>query len=61
MPATNRTSISLSDEQVVILDRIALHTQRSRAQVIRTIIDEFLDENPDRFRLKTVPPHKMQK
>ena len=51
MPSKNRTSITLSDSEKKTLDRIALHTQKSRAQVIRLIIREYLEQNPDRFNL----------
>tara|TARA_R110001606_G_scaffold128052_1_gene262481 strand:+ start:160 stop:351 length:192 start_codon:yes stop_codon:yes gene_type:complete len=51
MPAKNRTSISLSDETIVELEFIASRLQRSKAEVIRIIIREFLDQNPDRFNL----------
>jgi len=53
MPAKNRTSISLSDEQIFLLDRLALHQQKSRAEIIRIIISEYLIEHPNRFRLPT--------
>ena len=53
MPAKNRTSISLSDDQVKKLDSIAIHQQKSRAEIIRIIISEYLVEHPNRFRLAT--------
>ena len=51
MPAKNRTSISLSDEMIIELDFVASRLQRSRAEVIRIILREFLADNPDRFNL----------
>ena len=53
MPAKNRTSISLSDEQIKKLDSIAIHQHKSRAEIIRIIISEYLVKHPDRFRLPT--------
>jgi len=51
MPAKNRMSISLSDEEKLLLDRISNRMQRSRSEVIRIIIREYLEKHPERFDL----------
>ena len=53
MTAKNRISVSFDDRQFGALGRLSAHTQRSKAELIRTIVEEFLEANPDRFRLKT--------
>lgn len=53
MAVQNRISVSFKDEEFDILDRLAAHTQKSKAELIRTIVVEHLRENPDRFRLPT--------
>ena len=53
MPAKNRISVSFSDEDFVLLDRLSVHTHRSKAELIRVIVREFLENEPNRFRRKT--------
>jgi metal-responsive CopG/Arc/MetJ family transcriptional regulator len=49
----NRISVSFDDQEFHVLERLSSHIQRSKAEIIRTIVTEYLRENPDRFRLKT--------
>ncbi|UWU25428.1 hypothetical protein N2601_31045 (plasmid) [Rhizobium sp. CB3060] len=53
MSVKNRISVSFDDMEFQILERLSSHTQRSKAELIRTIVEEFLKDNPNRFRLKT--------
>jgi len=53
MTVQNRISISLDDEEFIILERLSSHTHRSKAELIRTIVEEYLSQNPNRFRLDT--------
>jgi hypothetical protein len=53
MPAKNRLSISFSDIEFAALERLAAHTQKSKAEVVRIIFKEFVRDNPDRFRRET--------
>jgi hypothetical protein len=39
--------------EFVILERLSPHTHKSKAELIRTIVEEFLRNNPNRFRRKT--------
>lgn len=52
MAAKNRFSVSFSDEAYNQIGRISTHMQRSKSEIVRMIVEEFLEENPDRFRLK---------
>jgi hypothetical protein len=52
VPAKNRMSVSFSDKQWSLLERIAIHSSRSKSEIVSTIIGEFLDQNPDRFRVE---------
>jgi len=51
MTAKNRMSISLSDEEVQQLDILANRFSKSRSQVIREILNEFLNSDSDRFNI----------
>ena len=53
MAAQNRISVSFDDDEFVILERLSSHTHKSKAELIRLMVAEFLKENPDRFRRKT--------
>ena len=53
MAVQRRISVSFSNEEFEILERLSGQTQKSKAELIRRIVKEFLRENPDRFRLKT--------
>lgn len=50
MSVQNRISVSFNDTEFVVLERLSAHTQKSKAELIRTIVTEFLRDNPDRFR-----------
>lgn len=53
MTVQKRLSISFSDREFEILDRLSAHTQKPKAELVRMIIIEYLRENPNRFRRKT--------
>ena len=53
MPVEKRISVSFDNQEYVILERLSAHTQMTKASLIRTIVEEFLRDNPDRFRRKT--------
>lgn len=53
MAVQNRISISLNDKEYAVLERLSTQTHKSKAELIRTIVTEFLRENPNRFRRKT--------
>lgn len=53
MSVKNRISVSFDDAEFEILERLSSHTQKSKAELIRTMVEEFLRDNPNRFRLKT--------
>jgi metal-responsive CopG/Arc/MetJ family transcriptional regulator len=53
MAVQNRISVSFNDQQFLTLERLSAHTHRTKAELIRTIVEEFLRDNPDRFRRKT--------
>lgn len=53
MAVQNRISVSFNDDEFIILQRLSAHTHKSKAELIRTIVTEFLRENPDRFRRET--------
>ena len=36
-----------------MLERLSSHTHKTKAELIRLIVEEFLRANPDRFRRKT--------
>jgi hypothetical protein len=53
MAVQNRISVSFNDQEFLTLERLSLHTQKSKAELIRMIVEEFLRDNPNRFRRKT--------
>lgn len=59
MTVQHRISVSFDDHEWAILESLASHTQKTKAQLIRTIVEEFVRRNPDRFRLKT--PKKLKR
>ena len=61
MTVQNRISISFNDKEFDVLERLSIHTQKSKAELVRLIVEEFLRENPDRFRLKTPTKIKREK
>jgi metal-responsive CopG/Arc/MetJ family transcriptional regulator len=52
MAVDNRISVSLDDKEFLMLERLSAHTHMSKAALIRVIVEEFLRDNPDRFRRK---------
>jgi len=54
MSVQNRISVSFNNQEFETLDRLATHTHKTKAELIRTIVEEFLRDNPDRFRRKTL-------
>jgi hypothetical protein len=61
MAAANRISVSFNDAEFVTLERLSAHTQKTKAELIRSIVEEFLRENPNRFRLKATQGLKRKK
>jgi len=61
MAVQNRISVSFNDQEFQILERLSAHTQKTKAELIRTIVEEFLRANPNRFRRKTRMDLKRQK
>ena len=53
MAVQNRISVSFNDQEFLILERLSAHTHKPKAELIRTIVEEFLHDNPNRFRRKT--------
>ena len=53
MSVKNRISVSFADAEFEILERLSSHTHKSKAVLIRTMVEEFLRDNPNRFRRKT--------
>jgi hypothetical protein len=53
MTVQNRISVSFNDKEFEILERLSTHTQKSKAELIRLIVEEYLRENPNRFRRST--------
>jgi predicted DNA-binding protein len=53
MSVEHRISVSFGDREFAILERLSLHTHQPKAALIRTIVEEFLRDNPDRFRRQT--------
>jgi len=54
MAVQNRISVSFNDQEFEILERLSTHTHNTKAKLIRVIVEEFLRDNPDRFRRKTL-------
>ena len=53
MAVQNRISVSFNDREFLRLERLSTHTHKTKAELIRTIVEEFLRDNPDRFRRKS--------
>jgi hypothetical protein len=53
MTVQNRISVSFNDEEFLLLERLSSHTQKTKAELIRIIVEEFLRDNPNRFRRET--------
>lgn len=53
MAVENRISVSFNDQEFIVLERLSAHTHMTKAALIRSIVEEFLRDNPDRFRRKT--------
>ena len=53
MTVQNRISVSFNDDEFQRLERLSSHTHRTKAELIRTIVEEFLRDNPNRFRRKS--------
>jgi len=53
MTVQNRISVSFNDQEFKILEVLSAHTQKTKAELIRTMVEEFLVANPDRFRRTT--------
>lgn len=61
MTVSNRISVSFDDEEYIVLERLSAHSHKSKAQLIRMIVTEYLQKNPDRFRLDTNVKIRRQK
>ena len=55
MTAKNRFSVSFSDEAYKKLESTSIHMQRSKSEIVRMIVEEHFQQNPERFRLNTKP------
>lgn len=55
MAAKNRFSVSFTDEAYDRIQSISIHMQKSKSEIVRMIVEEHLENNPDRFRLSTKP------
>jgi hypothetical protein len=53
MAVQNRISVSFNDQEFQVLERLSAHTQKTKAELIRLIVEEFLRDNPNRFRRVT--------
>jgi len=53
MSVQKRISVSFNDQEFEILERLSIHTQKTKAELVRIIVKEFVRDNPDRFRRKT--------
>jgi hypothetical protein len=61
MAVQNRISVSFNDQEFLILERLSAHTQKTKAELIRAIVEEFLRDNPNRFRRETPMGLKRQR
>lgn len=50
--AKNRISVSFSDDAVSLLERLSGETQKSKAELIRIMVEEHLRDGPNRFGRK---------
>jgi metal-responsive CopG/Arc/MetJ family transcriptional regulator len=53
MAVQHRISVSFKDQEFQILERLSTHTQKTKAELIRMIVEEYLRDNPNRFRRET--------
>ena len=53
MAVQNRISVSFKDPEFQILERLSTHTQKTKAELIRMIVEEYLRDNPNRFHRET--------
>ena len=53
MVVQNRISVSFDDDEFAILERLSSHTHKSKSELIRLMVTEFLSANPERFRRRT--------
>jgi metal-responsive CopG/Arc/MetJ family transcriptional regulator len=53
MAVQNRISVSFKDQEFQILERLSTHTQKTKAELIRMIVEEYLRDNANRFRRET--------
>jgi metal-responsive CopG/Arc/MetJ family transcriptional regulator len=61
MAVEHRISVSFGDQEYLMLERLSAHTHKTKAELIRTIVQEFLKDNPDRFRRETTIGLKRKK
>jgi len=45
--------IESKDQELQILERLSTHTHKTKAELIRMIVEEYLRDNPIRFRRET--------
>lgn len=53
MAVQNRISVSFDDQEFDTLEVLSAHTHKTKAELIRLIVKEFLQDNPNRFRRET--------
>ena len=58
MSAKNRFSVSFSDEEMNLLERLSIHTHKTKSEIVRSIISKYISENPEAFRRQTNKPIK---
>jgi metal-responsive CopG/Arc/MetJ family transcriptional regulator len=51
MAAKNRMSVSFGDKEWALLERLSIHRQKSKSEIVRIVVTEYLTHNPNRFRL----------
>jgi len=61
MAVQKRISVSFNDQEFDMLERLSAHTQKTKAELIRVIVEEFLRDNPNRFRRRTTIGLKRRK
>jgi predicted DNA-binding protein len=60
MAVQNRISVSFKDPEFQILERLSTHTQKTKAELIRMIVEEYLRDNPNRFSPRDVNGRETQ-
>ena len=60
MSTKNRFSVSFSDEEIIVLERLAIHTHKTKSEIVRNIISRYLSEKPSAFRRVTRNPIKRE-